>query len=333
MKGWVLEKQDRIEQKPLKLLEIPTPHATDNQIRIKILACGVCRTDVHIVEGDLPLKKSNLILGHQVVGIVDEAGKNVRNFRVGDRAGVPWLNHTCGRCKFCFSNKENLCPSARFTGYDVDGGFAEFITIDGNFAYHLGEKLSPVEIAPLLCGGVIGFRALRLSEAGKGERLGIYGFGSSASMILQVAKNLGVEAFVITRKEEHRKLAKRLGADWTGNYDDTPPEKLDASIIFAPAGEIVPKALSHLEKGGKLILAGIYMTPFPKIEYKLIWGERCIKSVANSTREDVRDFLNIADKIKVKTRTEIFSFEQLQDAMKLVKEGKINGSAVIKISG
>jgi propanol-preferring alcohol dehydrogenase len=332
MKAWILEKQAKIEEKPLRLEEVPTPHPKDNEIRIKIFACGVCRTDIHIAEGDLPLRKSPLILGHEVVGIVDEIGKDVKDFKLGNRAGVAWLNSACEKCKFCLSHRENLCSEAKFTGWNVDGGYAEYITVPADFALKLGERLSFVEIAPLMCPGIAGYRAFRLTQAQKGQRLGLYGFGPTASYVLQVAKFLGVETFVITRSEKNRNAAKELGADWIGSYDDNLPYKLDAGIIFPPAGNLVEIALSQLDSGARLVLAPVTSTPIEIKDYNHIWMERSIISLANIAREDGIEFLKIADEINIKTKLETFDFSQIPEALINAKHGKVNGNAVIKVA-
>lgn len=332
MKAWILEKQAKIEEKPLRLEETPTPHPKDDEIRIKISACGICRTDIHIAEGDLPLRKSPLILGHEIVGVVDEVGKEVNKFKPGDKAGVSWLNSSCGKCNFCLSGKENLCPDARFTGWDADGGYAEYTTLSGDFAYHLGENLSFIELAPLMCAGIVSYRALRLTETKRGDKLGLFGFGPAARYVLQVAKFLKIETLVITRSEKNRNAAQELGANWVGDYEDKLPEKLDAGIIFPPAGNLVSFALSQLKSDGRLILGAVYMTPIEIKDYNLIWMERSIKSLANVTRQDGVEFLRIAERIQIKTEIEVFPFEKLQDALVLTKNGKVRGNAVVKLA-
>jgi zinc-binding alcohol dehydrogenase family protein len=332
MKTWILEKQAKIEEKPLRLMEVSAPHPKDNEIRIKIYACGVCRTDIHIAEGDLPSRKSPLILGHEIVGVVDEAGKDVRNFKIGKRAGVAWLNYACGKCKFCLSGRENLCPSAKFTGWNVDGGYAEYTTVPANFALHLGENLSFVELAPLMCPGIAGYRAFRLTQIQKGQKLGLYGFGPTASYVLQVAKFLGVETFVITRSEKNRNAAKEVGADWVGSYEDKLPCKLDADIIFPPAGNLVEIALSQLDSGGRLVLAPVTNTPIEIKDYNHIWMERSIISLANISRKDGVEFLEIADEINIKTKLETFDFNELSEVLIRVKRGKVDGNAVIRVA-
>jgi propanol-preferring alcohol dehydrogenase len=333
MKAWVLEKQAKIEEKPLSLQEVPNPELEQGEVRIKVHACGVCRTDIHIAEGDLPLRKSPLILGHEIVGIVEEVGGGVTKFRVGDRAGVAWLNSSCGNCKFCRSGRENLCPQARFTGWNADGGYAEYTKVLQDFAFHLGQNLSPVETAPLMCPGIAGYRALRLTGAKSGDRLGLYGFGPTASYVLQVAKSLGIETLAITRSEPNKNRARELGADWVGGYEERIPGKLDAAIIFPPVGNLVEFALSQLDSGGKLVLAPVYMTPIEIKDYNHIWMERSVESLANITRDDGREFLDIAAKVGIKIEVEVFSFDKLPEVLILAKSGKTKGNAVIKIDG
>jgi len=332
MKAWVLHKQAAIETKPLLLQELPIPKVEDNKIRVKVHACGVCRTDLHVAEGDLPLRKSPLILGHQVVGVVDEVGKGVAKFKVGDRAGIAWLNSACGNCKFCRSGRENLCPEAKFTGWSVDGGYAEYATVSQDFAFTLGKILSFVEAAPLMCPGITGYRALKLTEAKRGDRLGLYGFGPAASYVLQVAKYLGIETYAITRSQKNKDWATRLGVDWVGGYEDEIPTKFDTAIVFPPAGNLVELALSQLDSGGKLVLAAVYMTPIEVKNYNHMWMERSVKSMANITREDGREFLEIAAKVGIKTEVEVFPFDKLLDVLILAKGGKVKGNPVIKVA-
>jgi len=332
MKAWVLERQAKIENRPLSLREVPAPVLGRGEIKIRVQACGVCRTDIHIAEGDLPLKKSPLIPGHEIVGVVDGIGDGVTGFRVGDRAGVAWLNYACGSCRFCLSGRENLCPRAKFTGWSADGGYAEYVKISQGFAFHLGENLSPLETAPLMCPGIAGYRALRLTGAKKGDRLGLYGFGPTASYVLQVARHLGMETFAITRSEANKNRARELGADWVGGYEEEMPARFDAAIIFPPAGELVEFALSRLDSGGKLVLAPVYMPPFEVKDYNNIWMERSIESLAHITREDGREFLEIAGRIGMKTEIEVFPFDELPDVLVRAKGGKIRGNAVIRVA-
>lgn len=332
MRAWVLENQTKVEKNPLKLKEVPDPEPKAKEIRIKVYASGVCRTDIHIAEGDLPLKKSPLILGHQIAGIVDKFGKEARNFNVGDRAGIAWLNSSCGNCKFCLNGRENLCPEAKFTGWDVDGGYAEYVVIPEDFAYPLGDNLSFEEMTPLMCAGIAGFRALRLTEAKRGDQLGLYGFGPTASYVLQTAKHLGIETFAITRNEKNKDWAMRLGASWVGGQEDKLPAKLNAGIVFPPAGDLVEVALSQLDRGGNLVLAPVTMNPIEIKDYNHIWMERSVKSLAHITRKDGRDFLNLAQEIRMKTEVEVFHFDQTPEVLILAKQGKIKGSAAIKIA-
>jgi len=331
MKAWILEKQARIEDKPLRLEDIPTPEPSDHEIRIKVHACGVCRTDIHVAEGDLPLKKSPLILGHEIVGVVDKVGNEVTTFQIGDRAGVAWLNKACGRCEFCLSGMENLCTNARFTGWDADGGYAEYTVLDGDFAYHVPDHLAFEELAPLLCPGIAGYRSLKLTETKEGQKVALYGFGPTASCVLQVAKHRGLEVFVVTRSQKNRDAARELGADWVGTYEDPPPKPFDAGIIFPPAGNLVEFALSQLKGNGRLILAPVYMTPIEINDYNNIWLERSVKSLAHISRQDGRELLKIAGEIRLKTQIEVFPFEQLADILPLVKGGKVRGNAVVKV--
>jgi propanol-preferring alcohol dehydrogenase len=332
MKAWVLHKQAAVETRPLLLQELPIPQIGEGEIRVKVYACGVCRTDLHVAEGDLPLRKSPLILGHQIAGVVGRVGEGVTKFKVGHRAGIAWLNSACGNCKFCRSGRENLCPEAKFTGWDADGGYAEYITVSQDFAFHLGENLSFVEAAPLMCPGITGYRALRLTGAKKGDKLGLYGVGPAASYVLQVAKYLGIETYAITRSQKNKDWAARLGADWVGGYEDKLPGKFDAAIVFPPAGNLVELALSQLDSGGKLVLAAVYMTPVEVKDYNHLWMERSVKSMANITREDGREFLEIADKVGIKTEVEVFPFDKLPDVLILAKGGRVKGNAVIKVA-
>jgi propanol-preferring alcohol dehydrogenase len=318
-----------IESNPLALAERPIPEPGDNDILVRIRACGICHTDLHVIEGELPQKKSPLTPGHQIVGIVERAGKNVSNHRIGDRVGVPWLYSTCGECEYCRSEKENLCEGAKFTGYDVDGGFAEYVLVPAEFAYSLPANFSDEMAAPLLCAGVIGFRALRLCNIKPGERLGLYGFGASAHIVVQVARHWGCDVYAFSRSEHHRKLALELGAVWTGTAEMIPPHLLHSAISFAPVGELVPKALAVLRKGGTLALAGIYVSDIPSFEYSLLYHERTVRSVANSTCQDVIDFLKIAAEIPVRTEIEVFLLEEANRALQLLKASKISGAGVL----
>lgn len=331
MKAMRLSKARSIEQNPLELVELPAPIAGPREIRLGVEACGVCRTDLHIIEGDLSLPKLPIVPGHQIVGLVDQVGEGVTRFRKGDRLGIPWLYSTCGRCTFCQRDQENLCEAAQFTGYHVDGGYGEFAVIPEAFAHPLPAGFSPAQAAPLLCAGVIGFRALRLSTVRPGERLGLYGFGGSAHIAIQVAIHWGCEVFVFTRSKEHRALARELGARWTGRAEDTPPHQLDAAVVFAPIGRIVPEALRVLRKGATVSIAGITMTPIPELDYSLLYHERSIVSVANSTRQDVLDLLRLAAEIPIRTEVQTFPLDEANYALQLLKQSHLRGAGVLTI--
>lgn len=333
MRAMVLEQQRPAEERPLQPREIPTPTPGPGEVRVRVRACGICRTDLHISEGDLPLRKSPLVPGHQIVGVVDALGAGVRNFREGDRVGVPWLYWTCGECRYCAKGLENLCERAHFTGWDADGGYAEAMLVSEAFAYPLPEGFSDLAAAPLLCAGVVGYRALRLSNVAPGERLGLYGFGASAHVILQVALHWGCEVYVFTRTETHRELARKLGAAWVGGAEETPPAQLGAAVIFAPVGRLVLDALRVLRRGGTVSLADITMSPIPQIDYdSLLYHERIIRSVANSTREDVREFLRVAAEIPVRTDVQTFPLEEANQALQAIKHSRIPGAGVLQIS-
>lgn len=333
MKAMVLSDQSSINNKPLEYKDIPDPTPQDDQVLIKIKACGICHTDLHEVEGDLPLVKSPVIIGHQLVGIVEQVGKNVKKFKGGERVGVPWVYKTCGRCSFCRRGNENLCESALFTGYHVDGGYAEMMVSAEDFTYRIPENFSDEDATPLLCAGIIGYRALRLSDLKKGERLGLFGFGASAHMVIQVAKHWHCEVFVFTRSEAHRRLAKKLGASWAGGSEDEPPAKLDRAISFAPVGKVVLAALHHLRKGGTLSINAIYLDKIPEMDYnEHIYHEKTVRSVASSTRQDAEEFLTIAGEIPIQSEIEIFPLKEANKALQLLKESRINGAGVLKIS-
>lgn len=333
MRAMVLTCPAPIEEKPLELCEIPVPEPGPGEVRIRVSTCGVCHTDLHIAEGDLPLSKSPLILGHQIVGRVDALGPGTGRFVPGARVGVAWLHWTCGECRYCQRGRENLCEQALFTGYQVDGGFAEYTLAPEAFIYPIPEGFSDEEAAPLLCGGIIGYRALRLSEAQPGDALGLYGFGASAHITIQVARHLGCEVYVFTRSEEHKRLARKLGAVWVGEAQDRPPEPLDAAIVFAPAGWIVLEALKSLDKGGTLALAGIHMSPIPEMPYEFIYGERTVRSVSNATREDGEELLRLAAEIPVKTETEVYKLEEANEVLWRLKERRVQGAAVLRTGG
>jgi len=332
MKAMLLRKNKPIEQSPLTLEEVPKPQPGPHQVRVKVRACGICRTDLHVIEGELPPVRTPLIPGHQIVGVVDRLGEGASRFQVGDRLGVAWLRWTCGRCAFCREGKENLCEQSRFTGYHEDGGFAEYTLIHEDFAYPLPEIFEDQEATPLLCAGIIGYRALRRSQLKSGRRLGIYGFGSSAHIIIQIARHRGCPAYVCTRGERHRELARRLGATWVGESAQPMPVAVDSAIVFAPAGELVPVALKSLRKGGTLSLAGIYMTPIPVLDYQeCLFYERNVNSVTANTRQDGLDLLREAAEIPIRPRTQPFPLEAANSALQLLKADQIEGTGVLVV--
>ena len=321
-----------IETHPLRLEDVPIPEPAADEVLIRVRACGVCRTDLHVVEGDLDLKRSPIIPGHQVVGTIEAMGSAIVDRVVGERVGVAWLHRTCGCCSFCTSERENLCDTPEFTGWTVDGGFAEYIVAPASFTYALPDGSSDLQAAPLLCAGIIGYRCLRKTgiETWSGARLGLYGFGAAGHVAIQIARGRGAEVYVCTRDhDKHQALAEELGAAWTGGTFDKPPVPLDASIIFAPAGEIVPAALSHLDKGGTLVLGGIHMSPIPELPYELVYRERVLRSVANNTREDGREFLREAAEVPVRTHIETFPLEQANEALERLQHDGIRGAAVL----
>jgi alcohol dehydrogenase, propanol-preferring len=312
----------------LRPVELPVPRRGTGQALVEVAACAVCRTDLHILDGELTEPKLPLVLGHQVVGRVAESDGR---FEEGQRVGIPWLGWVDETCRYCRSGRENLCDSARFTGYQVDGGYAEHAVADERFCFPLSDDFPDAEVAPLLCAGLIGYRSLRL--AGDGERLGLYGFGSSAHIVMQVARHQGRRVFALTRPgdEEGQAFARSLGADWAGGSDEAPPEELDGAIIFAPVGPLVPVALRALAKGGVVVCAGIHMSDIPSFPYELLWGERSVRSVANLTRLDGEEFLRLAPQVPVRAEVETFALEQANEAVQRVRAGEIRGSAVLTV--
>jgi propanol-preferring alcohol dehydrogenase len=307
--------------------DVPTPRP--GEVLVRVRACGVCRTDLHLVDGELPPAEVPIVPGHEIVGVVEQIGPGVTEFAVGDRVGIPWLGYTCGICEFCTRGRENLCPNARFTGYQIDGGYAEFAVADARYVFKLPERYSDVEAAPLLCAGLIGYRSYRL--AGDAPRLGLYGFGASAHIIAQVAVHEGREVFAFTSPGDRDKqeFARRLGARWAGASNEPPPEALDAAIIFAPVGRLVPEALSHLAPGGTVVCAGIHMSDIPSFPYRLLWEERVIRSVANLTRQDAREFLSLAGQVPIKTEVTPYDLADANDALSNVRGGRVRGAAVL----
>jgi propanol-preferring alcohol dehydrogenase len=315
-------------REPLRLAVLPDPVAEPGQILIRVRACGVCRTDLHVVDGELPEPKLPLVLGHQIVGEVVEGGSR---FASADRVGVPWLGWTDGDCRYCISGRENLCDAARFTGYHLDGGFAELAVADERFCFAIPGEYPDEHAAPLLCAGLIGYRSLRL--AGDAEAIGLYGFGSSAHIVCQVATEEGRRVFAGTRAgdDETQEFARSLGAVWAGDALADPPEELDAVIVFAPVGDLVPAALRHVRKGGVVVCAGIHMSDIPSFAYELLWGERSIRSVANLTRDDGEELLALAPNVPVRTAVETFSLEQANEALERLRRGALRGSAVLVV--
>ncbi len=314
---------------PLHLTELPIPQPDPEQVLIKIAACGLCRTDLHIVDGELPTPKLPLVPGHQIVGHIVQLGTQVDSYQTGQRVGVPWLGSACGTCSYCLNRQENLCDNALYTGYQIDGGFAEYCVADARFIFPLPDAYSDLEAAPLLCAGLIGYRALRL--AGTVKRIGFYGFGSSAHLLTQIALYRGSEVYAFTRPGDSEKqaIATNLGAIWASGTDTLPPYPLDAAIIFAPVGELVPHALKAVKKGGVVICAGIHMSDIPSFSYDLLWGERILRSVANLTREDGYELLALAPQIPIKTEIHTYPLEALNQAIDDVRHGNISGTAVI----
>ena len=314
---------------PLSLRDGPVPEPQDRQVQLQVLACAVCRTDLHVVDGELPNPKLPLILGHEIVGRVTRVGERVRLLFVGQRVGVPWLGWTCGECSYCLSGKENLCPKARFTGYTLDGGYAEFTVADERYCAPIPESYSDAGAAPLLCAGLIGYRSL--VRAGDAQRLGLYGFGAAAHIVAQVARYQGRSVFAFTRPgdEKAQRFAKEQGAVWAGVSDERPPEELDAAIIFAPVGALVPAALAAVRPGGTVVCGGIHMSDIPSFPYELLWGERTLCSVANLTRKDAAEFMEIAPKVPVRTTTQPFALEQANEALNQLRSGKLQGAAVL----
>jgi len=328
----VLEKPAPVEQSPLQLREMPKPEPAPRQIRIAVRRCGICHTDLHTVEGDLRLPKLPVVPGHQIVGTVEARGAAANRFREGDRVGVPWLYRTDRNCMFCLTGEENLCERGEFTGLNADGGYAEYMVVDEDFAYPMPQAFDDDHAAPLLCAGVIGYRSFRLSGARSGDRVGLYGFGASAHIVLQFARHLGCEVYVFTRSEAHRQMALRLGAVWAGDANDSLTAKLDSAIIFAPAGSLVPLALRATRKAGTVALAGITMSPIPQFDYALLYEERGLRSVANSTRRDVEEFLELAAEVPVQTEVTQFALEDANLALRKLKQSEINGAGVLSVA-
>lgn len=322
-----------IERNPLSPIELAAPEPGAGEIAVRIRACGVCRTDLHVAEGDLPPRRERVIPGHEIVGVVERCGAGCSRFAPGARVGIAWLRETCGRCVHCRRARENLCPNARFTGYDHDGGYAEAAVVREDYAYAIPASLGDDEAAPLLCAGIIGFRALKRAEVKPGSTVGLYGFGGSAHIAIQVARFWGCRVFVMSRGGRHRELAESMGADWVGSASEHPPAPLDAAILFAPAGELVPPALEALERGGILAVAGIYLSPIPQLDYQRhLFQERELRSVTANTRADAEEFLAIAGQIPVRTHTIVLGLEQANSALQMLKHDELEGAAVLQVS-
>jgi alcohol dehydrogenase, propanol-preferring len=324
----VLERQ----REPLRLKDLPEPEPGTGELRVRVIACGVCRTDLHIFDGDLTEPKLPLVLGHQIVGIVDALGEGADGFRPGDRVGIPWLGWTDGTCRFCLSGRENLCDNARFTGYDVDGGYAEAAVADQRFCFPIPEGYPDDQAAPLLCAGLIGYRALRLC-GDHAERIGFYGFGASAHILCQVAVHQGRRVFAFTRPGDSagQEFARSLGADWAGGTDEAPPEPFDAAIIFAPVGELMPAALRASAKGATIVSAGIHMSDIPAFPYEILWEERSLRSTANLTRGDGEEFLQLAPQVPVRTQVRVYPLQEANAALDDLRAGRLEGAAVLQV--
>jgi alcohol dehydrogenase, propanol-preferring len=313
----------------LRLLELPMPEPAAGQILLRVKACAVCRTDLHVVDGELPEPKLPIVPGHEIVGEVARAGRGVDWFHEGERVGIPWLGYTCGRCRYCDAGQENLCDEARFTGYQIDGGYAEYAVADARYCFPIHGAYADHEAAPLLCAGLIGYRSLRM--ASDGERLGIYGFGAAAHIVAQVARHQGRQVYAFTRAgdQEAQAFARELGAVWAGSSEDPPPDELDAALIFAPVGALIPAALRAVRKGGVVIAGGIHMSEIPSFPYGILWGERVVRSVANLTRRDAEEFLALAPKVPVRTETELFPLAEANEALDRLRSGRLRGAAVL----
>ena len=329
MRAMVLDEPRRL----LRAGDLPVPEPGPGQVLVAVDACGVCRTDLHVVDGELTEPKLPLVPGHQIVGRVAGMGEGAGRFRTDERVGVPWLGWTCGECRYCRSGRENLCERARFTGYQLDGGFAEYAAADERFCFPVPEDYPDLQAAPLLCAGLIGYRSLRL--AGDGERLGLYGFGASAHIVAQVARFEGRRVLAFTRAGDERaqRFALELGAEWAGDALSAPPEELDAAIVFAPAGELVPAALAAVARGGVVVCAGIHMSDIPSFPYSLLWGERVVRSVANLTRRDGEEFMALAPRVPVRTEAEPYQLEQANEALARLRAGEVRGAAVLRVAG
>lgn len=330
MKALRIHSQHPAEERPLHLEDCPVPSPREGEVLIRVEACGVCRTDLHIVEGDLPARKLPVTPGHEVVGRVAACGPGAERLRPGDRVGAAWLHRSCGKCRFCAAGRENLCESPTFTGWHVDGGYAEYMVAQEDFVYPIPASLDAAHTAPLLCAGIIGYRAFKMSEGGRGDALGLYGFGASAHIVLQIAVHAGCRVFVVTREPSRQRLAREMGAEWAGGLDERPPFPLQAAILFAPAGSLVPVALEALDRGGTLAIADISMSPVPGLDYERhLFYERKVVSVTANTREDGRRLLELAAEIPIRTHVQPFALEDAPDALLAMKQGRLTGAAAV----
>jgi propanol-preferring alcohol dehydrogenase len=332
MRAWQVVSPGPIDDHPLELADLPAPNPGAGEIRVRVTVCGVCRTDLHIAEGDLAPHRDRIIPGHEIVGVVDELGAGASRFKVGDRVGIAWLRYTCGKCQWCRRGEENLCVSPEFTGWDADGGYADFAVVDEDYAYRIPDAFGDEEAAPLLCAGIIGYRALRRAELPPGGRLGIYGFGGSAHLAAQVALHEGAEVHVLTRSSRAQALALELGCASAGDAYDEPPDKLDAAILFAPVGDLVPVALRALDRGGTLAIAGIHLTDIPSLEYSWLFEERQIRSVTANTRADGEEFLELASRIPIRPTTTPYPLSAADQALADLAHDRINGAAVLRVA-
>jgi propanol-preferring alcohol dehydrogenase len=333
MNAMLVERPAAIDSAPLRMVYLPIPEPGPGEARVRVSCCAICRTDLHVIEGDLAPRKMPVVPGHQIVGRVDALGPECSRLKIGQRAGGAWLRHTCGQCSFCTAGRENLCEQSRFTGYHADGGYAEYAILPEAFAYEIPEAFSDVDAAPLLCAGIIGYRALKRSQLPAGGRLAIYGFGSSAHVVIQIALHRGCEVYVVTRDTQHQDLARQMGAAWAGGRAEEMPVKAHSAIIFAPVGSLVPPALEKLERGGTLSLAGIYMTPIPELNYeRYVFFERDIHSVTSNTREDGRQLLAEAAAIPLRPRTTVYPLSEANCALADLKADRISGTGVLTMS-
>lgn len=333
MRAWVVGRLGPVEDRPLVEQRLPLPVPGPGEVRLRVLACGVCHTDLHLAEGDLPPRRAEVVPGHQIVGRVEALGEGIVEPREGAIVGVTWLAGACGACPYCRSGRENLCGAATFTGWDRHGGYAEHVTARADYTVPLPGGLSATEAAPLLCAGVIGYRSLRLSGVRRGERLGLVGFGASAHLVLQVARHLGCEVFVFTRGEHHRRQARAMGAAWVGGLEEETPADCDGMILFAPSGALVPRCLHHVRRGGTLAINAVHLSDIPPLRYDLLFGERAVRSVSHVTRQDAREFVALAAEAPVRAEVTLYPFERANEALRDVKEARLEGQAVLQVPG